>query len=135
MDVDLEIHAPGLDPHHERWNYHVLFMDEVHAELSLIAERAREGYKKKGRGTVFVDKDQWMTIIRGEWNRSDVTFPCEFVSPDEDGVHKKFSALQDGFVQLIQQYNPENQVVLTVEHHGAGLLSTYLIRSDPEDAA
>ena len=135
MDVDLEIHAPGLDLHHERWNYHVLFMDEVHAEIDLIAERARAGHRNQGRGTVFVSKDQWMTIIRGEWDRDEVTFPCRFLAPLEDSVVEQFSALKDGFVQLVHEYDPAKQVVLTVEHHSAGLLSTYLINFGTNDGA
>lgn len=129
MDIDLEIHSPGLDLHHKRWNYHVLFMDEVHDEFDRIAARAREGYREHGRGTVFVDKDRWITVIRGEWDREKRTFPCDYIVPSDADI-ERFAPLREGFKELVRKYDPEKQVVLTVEHHSAGMLSTYLVRGE-----
>ncbi len=129
MDVDLEIHAPGLDLHHERWNYHVLFMDEVYAVVDRIAALAWRSYQGHGRGTLFVDRDNWMTIIRARWNREEILFPCEYVTKGLYVSDSKFHALRDGFAQMVREYDPESQFVMCVEHHSANLLSSYLLRS------
>lgn len=131
MDVDLEIHAPGLDLHHQRWNYHVLFMDEVHDAFSRIASFGWQCYQEMGRGTIFVNRDNWMAVIRAQWDKEEMLFPCEYISAANTSDDEKFSPLRGGFRQLVDEYEPETQFVLTVEHHSADLLSTYLMRSDP----
>ena len=131
MDVDLEIHSPGLDLHHRRWNYHVLFMDEVHDAFDRIAVFGWRNFVDRGRGTIFVDRDNWMKVIRAAWSVEDMPFPCEYVGAEEASQEDKFFPLRMGFKELIDKYDPEKQFVLTVEHHSADLLSTYLMRSDP----
>ena len=131
MDVDLEIHSPGLDLHHQRWNYHVLFMDEVHDAFDRIAAFGWKSYLDEGRGTIFVDRDDWMAVIRAQWDKDKMLFPCKYVPAAGASGAEKFSPLRAGFEQLLEGYDPETQFVLTVEHHSAELLSTYLMRSDP----
>ncbi len=131
MDVDLEIHSPGLDLHHRRWNYHVLFMDEVHDAFDRIASFGWQSYLAEGRGTIFVDRDHWMTVISAQWSQDEMLFPCRYISATLAFDKAKFLPLRSGFRQLVEQYDPETQFVLTVEHHSADLLSTYLMRSDP----
>lgn len=131
MDVDLEIHAPGLDLHHQRWNYHVLFMDEVHKNVSRIAAYGWKCHLEHGRGTIFVDREKWMTVIRDRWNHDEILFPCSYVASGTESPDSIFSKLRSGFKQLVDEYNAENQFVLTVEHHSADLLSSYLMSSDP----
>lgn len=131
MDVDLEIHSPGLDLHHQRWNYHVLFMDEVHDAFDRIAAYGWQSYLEEGRGTIFVDRDDWMAVIRAQWNKDDMLFPCTYIPAEGLSGDEKFIPLGAGFTQLIKEYEPRTQFVMTVEHHSADLLSTYLMRSDP----
>lgn len=131
MDVDLEIHAPGLDLHHERWNYHVLFMDEVHAYCERIAALGWDSYQRVGRGTIFVDRKLWMTIIKARWDRDKLLFPCEYVADGLNLPDSKFSALRSGFLQMVEDYDPNKQFVMCVEHHSANLFSSYLLRTSP----
>lgn len=131
MDVDLEIHSPGLDLHHQRWNNHVLFMDEVHEAFDRIASFGWKCYLESGRGTIFVDRDNWMAVIRARWDKDEMLFPCEYLPASTSSIDAKLSPLRAGFRQLVEEYDPETQFVLTVEHHSADLLSTYLMRSDP----
>lgn len=131
MDVDLEIHSPGLDLHHRRWNYHVLFMDEVHDAYDRIAAFGWQSYLDVGRGTIFVNRDHWMTVISAKWSPSEMLFPCTFIAAGEATADGKLGPLRAGFRELIEKYDPETQFVLTVEHHSADLLSCYLMRSDP----
>ena len=128
MDIDLEIHVPGLDLHHERWNYHVIFMDEVHKIYKTIGGLAWRAYEEQGRGVLFIDRDQWMKIIRGRWAEEGEEFPCHYVKvgASRDGVD--FEMLRGGFTELLKEYDPEKQVVMVVQHHSADLLSCYLLR-------
>jgi len=130
MDIDLEIHVPGLDLHHERWNYHVLFMDEVHKMYRAIGVIGWQCYKKDGRGVVFVDRDQWMKIIRGKWDEDGEAFPCHYVKGGSAHRDADFEMLRSGFTELVHEYDPEKQVVMVVQHHSADLLSCYLLRFD-----
>lgn len=128
LTIDLEIHVPGLDLHHERWNYHVMFMDEVHRHHEEIRSLAHEYYESRGRGTVFVDPSQWMQIIQAQWTETG-TFPCSYVRRSEDPEGLDLGVLGAGFHQMLEEYDPAQQVVLTVLHHPGKLLSTYLITS------
>lgn len=133
-DVDLEIHAPGLDLHHERWNYHVMFMDEVHENMQRIAAQAWDFYEKQGRGAVFVDQDQWMSVIRNNWEKEGQSFPCHYVRHGDSIAGVDFGILREGFIEMVREYNPETHLVLTVQHHSSDLLSAYLLKADPETA-
>lgn len=131
MEVDLEIHAPGLDLHHERWNYHVMFMDEVHQAYDRLAALAWESYKRHGPGCIYVDRDRWMTVIRARWDRDEMLFPCQYVTNEVHLPDSRFGALREGFRQMVKEYDARKQFVLCVEHHSANLLSAYLLRSLP----
>lgn len=127
MDVDLEIHSPGLNLHHRRWNYHVLFMDKVHENLDRIVDCAKDYYREHGRGTMFVNRSHWMTVIKDEWNREETVFPCTYKT-NRSAASEEFGSLRRGFQEMIEEYDPETQLVLTVEHRSVGMLSSYLIR-------
>ncbi|HYE57159.1 MAG TPA: hypothetical protein VD948_01590 [Rhodothermales bacterium] len=48
MEIDAELHVPGLDLVTQRWNYHTLFMQAVHAHFDNIAAAAWAEYQEKG---------------------------------------------------------------------------------------
>lgn len=131
MDVDIEIHAPGLDLHHQRWNYHVMFMDEVHKAFLRIAALGWQCFLKEGRGTIFVDRKSWMTVIRAQWKTTEMLFPSRYVPAAEISSEDRLVPLRAGFRQLVEEYEPETHIILTVEHHSANLMSSYLMRSEP----
>lgn len=126
-EIDLEIHAPGLDLHRDRWNYHVMFMDEVHRNLPTITRAATSHYSEQGRGSLYVGPRQWMEIIEGEWKASG-RFPCDYMRPDEKRDDVDFGPLGDGHRQMMREYKPDSQLILTVLHHPGEMLSAYLIR-------
>jgi hypothetical protein len=128
FDVDLEIHAPGLNLHHERWNHHVLFMDEVHRHARELARFARSRYESGGRGSVFIDPDQWMEIIEGGWEKRSTTLPCSYIAASQTWPGTYRGRLGRGHEQMMAEYDPNDQFVLTVLHHPGELLSAYLLR-------
>lgn len=128
FDVDLEIHAPGLDLHHKHWNYHVMFMDEVHRMNRRIGARSWRGYGEHGRGALFVDRDQWMDVIRRRWAEEGDLFPCHYIKDRAPADDVNLEVLRSGFKEMIREYDPERQVVMVVQHHSADLLSCYLFR-------
>ncbi len=137
LDIRLEIHAPGLDLHHRRWNYHVMFMDEVHKHFEAVAALAWGHYQKRGRGTLFVSKEQWLEVIKADWMKNGERFPCRYIAygsePEEHEVD--FGSLREGFARMLRDYDPTTHFILSVEHHSAGLLSAYLLWSDPGPSA
>lgn len=128
FDVDLEIHSPGLNLHHERWNYHVMFMDEVHRHARDLAAFARASYERLGRGSIYIGQEQWMAIIEGGWQELTKSFPCEYLTSDQPWPDSPQKRLGDGHRQMIETYDPATQLVLTVLHHPGELLSAYLLR-------
>ncbi|MGI9174978.1 MAG: hypothetical protein ACR2GR_06635 [Rhodothermales bacterium] len=131
MDVELELHAPGLDMNQSRWTHHLIFMQEVHERKHEITAISWEHYQSKGRGSLFVDRKQWMDVIRDTMLEESMPFPCSYVTEAEAASRFDFNVLTDGFVQVLHQYDPETRFVLTVEHHPEGLLSTYLVVTEP----
>ena len=132
MDIDLEIHAPGLDLHQERWNNHVLFMDKVHAHIDRLAACAWANYQKEGRGALFVDKQQWMTVIRSDqWKEEEELFPCHYYAQGQEFDAVDVTLLREGFRGMVEKYDPRKYVVLLVQHHPGEQLSAYLVQSDP----
>lgn len=125
MRIKLEIHAPGLDLHQERWNHHVLFMDRVHTHVDRIAACSWQQFTASGRGALFVDADQWMTVIKGDQWTQDVLFPCGYTTAQQDDVDTV--PLGAGFRQLLSGYDPESETILLVQHHPGDQLSVYLI--------
>ncbi len=136
MTIKLEIHAPGLDLHHERWNHHVLFMDSVHKHAERVSACAWQTYQEQGRGALFIDKERWMTIIKGDGWTDTTLFPCTHVDA-RDSEKVDAGPLRAGFVQMIAEYDPEREAVLLVEHHPGAQLSSYLMGPDlrPPEAA
>jgi hypothetical protein len=126
FDVALEIHSPGLDLDHGRWNNHVMFMDEVHAHASDLARKASEGFRSRGRGTLWIGSAQWMAVIEGSWEKAQNRFPCEY-RPITGNMPGEIGRLGTGFEEMLTTYDPESQVVLTVLHHPGDLLSAYLL--------
>lgn len=132
MDIELEIHAPGLDLHQERWNNHVLFMDQVHTHMGRIAACAWAHYEQEGRGALFVDSQQWMKVIRSDqWKQEEGLFPCHFVPLGQRPDPIDITTLRGGFREMVEDYDPEIHVVLLVQHHPGEQLSAYLVQSDP----
>ena len=131
MDVELEMHAPGLDMHQARWTHHLIFMQEVHEKKNEIALIAWDYYQREGLGTLFVSRKQWMEVIRDTMMEAPKSFPCSFIKADEAAGRFDFNVLTSGFVQVLENYDPETRFVLTVEHHPDGLLSSYLVVTDP----
>lgn len=128
MRIKLEIHAPGLDLHQDRWNHHVLFMDRVHEHSDRISACSWQRYTESGRGALFVDEDQWMTVIKGDQWTEDVLFPCAYTNEAQSGVDA--TPLGAGFRQMISSYDPESETILLVQHHPGEQLSCYLIEAD-----
>lgn len=129
MEIDLEIHLPGLDMNQSRWTHHLLFMQDVHASLDKIARYARTGYEEKGRGTLHVNRQQWREIVRQTIDGESDDFPSEFLPVERAGELFSEPALRSAFVRLLEEYDPKIQFVLTVEHPPGGALSCYLIRT------
>ena len=130
MDIALEIHAPGLDLHHERWNHHVLFMDKVHQHADRIAACAWSHHTEYGRGAMYVDADEWMKIIKGDGWTKDVLFPCRRITGDPETDAVDTTALGAGFRHMLADHDPEHEVVLLVQHHPGDQLSCYLVEPD-----
>ena len=72
-----------------------------------------------------------MRVIRGTWAGNSAAFPSEYVQEGKTPDDADFGALRDGFMQMVREYDPESHVVLTVQHHSADLLSSYLLRAEP----
>lgn len=138
MKIKLEIHAPGLDLHHERWNHHVLFMDKVHAHGDRIAACAWTRTTELGRGALYVDKNDWMEIIKGDaWMESSL-FPCTHVDGESGRDVVDTAPLGAGFLEMLETFDPEKEVILLVQHHPGDQLSCYLVEpgvAPPEAAA
>jgi hypothetical protein len=133
MDVTLEIHAPGLDMAQTRWTHHLIFMQEIHQNLRVIFEQAKQAYARHGLGTLHVDREQWMQVVRDSVSEiTDVKLPHTYLSAQEATTKCDFGLLTSGFADLIGGYDPQTSFVLTVEHHPGGLLSCYVIDPDGE---
>ncbi len=136
MDVTLEIHAPGLDMAQARWTHHLIFMQEVHQKVDVIFEQAREAYGAHGLGTLHVDRDQWMQVVRDAVTDEEIPgLPHTYMSAQKATERCDFGLLASGFTSVISSYNPERAFVLTVEHHPQGLLSCYVIDPSGEGQA
>ena len=130
MDIEMELHVPGLDLDQSRWTRHLIFMDEVHDKIYILGASAWEFYQAHGRGTLFVSKEKWMEVVRAAMAESQEFFPCDYIQIDglPDGFD--FAYFRGGFEAMVESYDPEEEFVLTVEHHPGGSLATYLIRTD-----
>lgn len=129
MDVDVEIHVPGLDMSQSRWSYHLLFMQDVHERLTEIARRARDENENLGRGTLFVTLRQWREIVGHTIDESGGPFPADYVPTAEiDGLFAG-TPVRSVFVSVLADYDPEEQFVLTVHHPPDGALSCYLVNA------
>ena len=128
MRIKLEIHVPGLDLHQERWNHHVLFMDRVHDHADRIAACSWKHYSEAGRGSLHVDHEQWMTVIKGDQWTEHQLFPCGYVTEDKTSLD--IDPLGAGFREMISDYDPNSEMILLVEHHPGDQLSCYLVEPD-----
>lgn len=134
MHVALEVHAPGLDMAVPRWTYHLIFMQEVHKRLDSIAEQARAAYQEKGPGTLLIDCEQWMEVVRDAVTDERIDgLPHHYLSAQEVTERCKFGLLSDGLSHVIFNYDPEQMFVLTVEHYPDGLVSCYMIEPGGRD--
>lgn len=131
MTIKLEIHAPGLDLHHERWNHHILFMDKVHEHVKRVAACAWHHFETSGRGALFVDRNHWMTVIKDEGWLDDVMFPCRHIAAGSTDSVVDTAPLGAGFDQMIAEYDPDRETILVVEHHPGDQLSSYFIETTP----
>ena len=129
FDIQLEIHSPGLNLHSSRWNLHTLFLQEIESIYERVAAEGWKQYREKGRGTLTVDQEQWMDVLRGGWHEE--AFPCSYLTGESSVNTMDFGVLRRGFRQLIDDYNPSREVVLAVHHHPGDMVSCYLFESDP----
>jgi hypothetical protein len=127
MDVDLELHAPGLDLEPERWNMHIVFMQSVHDRIRFLSALAWSNFNSAGKGTLYIGKEAWMEVIRGHDSTID-HFPCDYIGLDQVHQIDHVDRLGKGYQVMLEEYDPEKQLVLTVQHHKADITSAYLIR-------
>lgn len=135
MEVKLEVHLPGLDLDAKRWNYHTIFMTEVHDNLARVATQAYEGFQREGRGTLFADAAQWLRVVKRQFNTVQGDFPTSYLPADVVLAQVDFGVLQQGFVSLLRDYDPEHLFVLVVNHHPGDLLSCYVVAPQPGPGA
>ena len=129
MTVDAEIHVPGLDMFANRWTYHLMFMEEVHAKVREITVQATQGEAEHGRGAVYVNRQQWITVVKNAVERSADPFDCSYLSRTE--AKKLCPQIACGGVEdLIKNYDIQRQFILMVEHFPGGSLSVYVITPD-----
>lgn len=132
LDIILEIHAPGLNLHSSRWNFHALFLEEIEDHFEHVAAIAWSHYLKGGRGTLFIDDDQWMELIRRDWTNDGESLPSVYLSEDEELLEQmNFGPLGPGFLEMLKRYVPEEQVILSVRHRPGDMVSCYLFTSNP----
>ena len=131
MEVLLEIHAPGLDLEHARWTYHLIFMKEVHERIASVAACARDSYRGYGRGTIFISRRQWISVVRDAVLEESVPFPCTYVSAEDAAAQFDFGRGTAGFQEVLYGYDPQRQFVLTVRHPPGEQLSCYLVDVGP----
>lgn len=129
FDIALEIHSPGLDLHSSRWNLHTLFLQEIEEMYERVAAEGWKQYREHGRGTLVVDQDQWLEVLRSDLE--DKSFPCSYLSGEAATQTMEFGPFRRGFHQLLEDYDPNREVVLSVHHHPGDMVSCYLFASDP----
>ena len=134
MKTPLEIHMPGLDLDTKRWNYHTIFMTEVHANLARVGARAYEEYRRSGRGAFFADAEQWLLIVKRQFNAVKEPFPLSYFPAERVRQEVDFGPLQQGFANLLDTYDAEREFNLVVNHHPGDVLSCYLIAPEPGPA-
>ena len=118
---------PGLDLDTKRWNYHTIFMTELHANLAAVGTRAYVGYKQGGRGAFFADVEQWLQVVKRRFDAVESPFPVSYLPQQAIQDRVDFGPLQQGFLHLLETYDPECQFLVVVTHHPGDVLSCYLI--------
>lgn len=131
IEIELEIHSPGLNLHSSRWHLHTLFLQEVESIYEHVAAEAWKQHEAHGRGTLSVDQEHWMEILRGEWHLEKKPFPSAYLSADMTIEEMDLGALRRGFRQMLDDYDPEKEVVLSVHHHPGDMVSCYLFTGEP----
>lgn len=133
MDIALEIHSPGLNLHKNRMNMHRLFMSMVHECIEKLSEAAFERYQRDGRGVVYVSARQWMLIVKeGHWPVDDKDcLEVDYIRQSEHREGVQEQRLRGGYAELVEEYEPEKEFVLLVNHHPGELLSAYLLNVVP----
>ncbi len=129
-----EIHVPGLDLNQKLWTYHTIFMSEMHANLTGVSIRGYEGYSTQGRGALFADADQWLRVVKRQFDAVKGDVPLSYLPAEEVLARVDFGILQVGFKEMLNSYDPDRQFVLTVQHHPGDLLSGYLVTPLPYPA-
>ncbi len=111
-----------------RWTHHLIFMQEVHQKVETIFNQARKAYREHGLGTMHVDREQWMQVVRDAVTDEEIAgLPHTYMSAQQATERCDFGLLAGGFTDIISSYDPSCAFVLTVEHHPQGLLSCYVI--------
>ena len=134
MKMLLEIHMPGLDLDAKRWNYHTIFMTELHANVGAVGARAYAEYQALGRGVLFADAEQWLQVVKRSLDVVKSSFPLRYVPREQILKEVDYGVLQGGIVQLLDGYDPEEQFLLLVNHHPGDVQSCYLIAPEPGPA-
>lgn len=128
MEIDLELHSPGLDMSSNRWTHHLIFMQEVHKRKKEVIALGKKCYEQHGRGTFFVDRQKWRAVIRDAVSEQKEPFPGEYISQAEIAQRFSFGIMNEGFRQAIAEYDPARHMVLTVQHYPDGPMSCYVLR-------
>lgn len=131
MEMRLEIHLPGLDLDPKRWNYHTIFMTEIHANLAAVAAQAYAGFVEQGRGVLYADAAQWLRVVKHQFGDASEGFPISYLPAAEVPGQVDFGPLQQGVEALLEAYDPEAQFVLVVHHHPGDFLSCYVVDPRP----
>ena len=125
LEMKLEVHRPGLGLEPKRWNYHTIFMAEIHANLARVATQAYEGFLREGRGGLFVDAAQWLRLVKYRFRDAADGFPMSYLPAEALAARVDFGSLQAGVEALLRTYDPAEGFVLVVYHHPGDTLSCY----------
>lgn len=126
LEMKLEVHRPGLDLDPKRWNYHTIFMAEIHANVGRVAVQAYEGFLREGRGGLFVDAAQWLRVVKHQFSAASDGLPISYLPAEALAARVDFGSLQTGVEALLRTYDPAEGFVLVVYHHPGDTLSCYV---------
>lgn len=132
LEVDLEIHTPGLDVDPDLWSLHQAFIDEIENHFIQVAASTWGAYQKYGRGGIFVENRQGLKFSYAELGMNGETFFGKYLTAEGVSSMVEAGSAVPSLRQVLGDYDPENQVVIFVTHCGYALTSCYLFSCDPQ---
>lgn len=132
--VVAELHLPGLGLSQKRWTYHSIFMGEVHRHLAPVCAQATAGYQQRGAGLLFVDAEQWLSLVRRSFEEMPADVAFEYLTVDEAQQRFDFKLLQPSFLALMSTVRAPHQFALVACHHPGDMLSCYIVSADNVEA-